>query len=317
MPPSWAEVTDVPDVWTVSTTSNAGGTPNEMYATWVSGVGVTRLVLGPISTTGATGLRLAFKHYYDDFAAGVTYKIQSSADGVAWTDESWTNASGNGNAGPVTVNTTIANNLGGLTYIAWVLDGDHYNYDAWYIDDVAVTLPLANDVGTNSIDVATNLMPGTIAPQATVKNFGSLSNTFSVQMTITGGYTSTRTVTALAPGATQVVTFDNWVAALGQYTVNVCTQLAGDGDPSNDCLTKDVGVYRGVVLRRCCLPDHDIPGQRRWLYLGRQQLSVQSRREYDLRSRNGMLQVQRQYRCVDSYCIAAFGQKSVRIGDRG
>ena len=245
MPPSWAEVTDVPDVWTVSTTSNAGGTPNEMYATWVSGVGVTRLVLGPISTTGATGLRLAFKHYYDDFAAGVTYKIQSSADGVAWTDESWTNASGNGNAGPVTVNTTIANNLGGLTYIAWVLDGDHYNYDAWYIDDVAVTLPLANDVGTNSIDVATNLMPGTIAPQATVKNFGSLSNTFSVQMTITGGYTSTRTVTALAPGATQVVTFDNWVAALGQYTVNVCTQLAGDGDPSNDCLTKDVGVYAG------------------------------------------------------------------------
>ncbi|MDZ7624297.1 MAG: CARDB domain-containing protein [Ignavibacteriaceae bacterium] len=80
-----------------------------------------------------------------------------------------------------------------------------------------------------------------LAPQATVKNFGANTNTFNVQMTI-GGYTSTKTVTSLAPGATQQVTFDNWNATLGTYNVNVCTQLGTDQNTANDCLSKVVNV---------------------------------------------------------------------------
>ena len=39
---------------------------------------------------------------------------------------------------------------------------------------------------------------GTVAPKATVKNFGTATQTFNVNMTITGGYSSTKTVTGLA-----------------------------------------------------------------------------------------------------------------------
>ena len=113
------------------------------------------------------------------------------------------------------------------------------------IDNVVIKVPLANDVGTLSIDVASNQIPGSVVPQATVKNYGTSTNSFNVTMTITGGYSSTKTVSALAPDATQQVTFDNWNATLGQKTVKVYTQLGTDGDASNDTLYKNVGVYAG------------------------------------------------------------------------
>ena len=131
-------------------------------------------------------------------------------------------------------------------YIAFV----NRSFDAWtiFVDDVTgpiVYIP-ANDVGTTSVDVASSLMPGAVAPKATVQNFGSATNSFNVTMTITGGYTSTQAVSSLAPGASQQVTFANWNPALGNYSVKVYTQLVGDEDASNDTLTKNVSVSFGI-----------------------------------------------------------------------
>jgi len=114
-----------------------------------------------------------------------------------------------------------------------------------YLDNVKVYQVLANDAGTVSVDVNANLNPGSLAPKATVKNLGTATNTFNVTMTITGGYSSTKTVTSLAPNTTAQVTFDNWTAALGQYSIKVYTQLGTDGDTSNDTLYKNIGVYTG------------------------------------------------------------------------
>ena len=170
--------------WSVSTTTNAGGTANEMMASYQNAVGVSRLIVGPITTTGLASLKLAFKEFINDYGAGVTYKIQSSSDLTTWTDEAWSYSSGTGDRGPETVNTTISNNVGSTTYIAWVLDGDHYQFDYWYVDDIAVTVPLPNDVGTSVINLAANQVPGSVVPQATVKNFGTSTNSFNVTMTL-------------------------------------------------------------------------------------------------------------------------------------
>jgi hypothetical protein len=118
-------------------------------------------------------------------------------------------------------------------------DADEYYLN---VDEVSIDEVPANDAGTVSIDVPIGNLPGVIIPKATVKNFGTATNTFNVTMEITGGYTSTKTVTSLTYGATQQVTFDNWTAAIGSYTVKVYTQLAGDAVASNDTLTKNVEV---------------------------------------------------------------------------
>ncbi len=116
-----------------------------------------------------------------------------------------------------------------------------------YVDDVSVIPLLLHDVGTLSVDVNTPQMPGTVIPKATVKNYGTSSETFPVTMTITpGGYTSTMNVTGLASGTTSQVTFANWTAANGTYTVKVITQSAADLNRANDTLVKTVLISDAV-----------------------------------------------------------------------
>ncbi len=138
IPDCWSQTSTISNRWTASNSAIAGGAPYEMRADWVSGTGISRLITPPLNTSGASELSLTFRHFYDDWASGLSYKIQSSADGITWMDESWVNASGNGNDEGL-VTTPIVNNIGAITYIAWVLEGNHYNFDNWYVDNVSFT----------------------------------------------------------------------------------------------------------------------------------------------------------------------------------
>lgn len=125
--------------WSVTTTAIAGGSANEMRADWTEGTGISRLVSAPVNTVGVSELSLSFKTFYDDYGIGAVLKIQSSPDMLNWTDENWVYQSGSGNinAGTV-VNTLVNHNLGPTTYIAWVIDGDHYQFDNWFVDNVSI-----------------------------------------------------------------------------------------------------------------------------------------------------------------------------------
>jgi len=124
-----------------------------------------------------------------------------------------------------------------------------------FLDDVSVSLLLTADVGTFSIDVPSPILPGSTVPKATVKNFGSATQTFPVTMTITpGGYTNQQTVTSLASGSSYQVSFANWAPTNGSYTVKVYTQLTGDLDHSNDTLVKPVTVTSAGWLTGAVCP---------------------------------------------------------------
>ncbi|MCD4819692.1 MAG: S8 family serine peptidase [Candidatus Cloacimonetes bacterium] len=127
------------DRWTSNNSSEAGGSSPEMRAAWESNdPAISRLISPILNTNGLTTLDLSFKHYYDYWGSGITIKIQSSTDKINWSDESWIQVNPIDNIGPETVTTSIINNLGSATYIAWVLDGNLYQFDYWYIDDVLV-----------------------------------------------------------------------------------------------------------------------------------------------------------------------------------
>ncbi|RKY99592.1 MAG: hypothetical protein DRQ13_02015, partial [Ignavibacteriae bacterium] len=135
---------------------------------------------------------------------------------------------------------------------------DNYGYSN-VLDSVTVHQGPPNDVATVSIDMATSYTPGSVTPLATVGNFGSAAQTFDVTMTI-GAYTSTKTVTALAPGATQQVTFDGWTAALGSHLVDVTTHLTPDADSSNNTKQLDVVVANGVWTSGAPMPGNQYVG---------------------------------------------------------
>ncbi len=110
------------------------------------------------------------------------------------------------------------------------------------IRPIISSVAIDHDVGLVSIDappaqVCPN-MPCT--PKVTVTNLGSYFETFDVKMTISPGYTSTRTITDLDPvyGDTVQISFDPWTSG-GEgtlYQVTVTVELPGDENSINDTL---------------------------------------------------------------------------------
>ena len=138
-------------LWYLSDSSFAGGTPYEVRCQWYNiNPGTTRLITPALDTTGLSSLRLSFKHFLDTYGPGCTLKIQTSPDKSVWTDEAWSVASTSVNLGPETIETTLAHNLGiATTYVAFVITGNLYQYDFWYIDDVVIQLATAPKVDFN------------------------------------------------------------------------------------------------------------------------------------------------------------------------
>jgi hypothetical protein len=224
--------------WSLSNTNTAGGTPYEMKATWASGTGVSRLISPPVNTAGVSAMTIRFRTYYDDYATGITAKLQYSHDLTTWYDTSWSIISGGGNvSGLMSVLITDLNSP--TTYIAWTLDGNHFQFDYWYIDDVVFSVPPNHDVAPVSWDLPGQVVNENtlVTPKATVINNGVNTETFTVTCTIGDTYTNIQTVNNLGFGMSQQVTFAPltptlWTASL----VTVTTNLSMDEVTENDTL---------------------------------------------------------------------------------
>ena len=121
------------------TTSNAGGTSPEARFLWQSGTATKRLYYNVLNTSGLSTLTLDFKHMVDDYSGSAyTVKVQYSTDAINWFDAGWSvSPTGNIAATTVSVPLSVAQGVGSPTYyIAFVITGNLYNIDYWYIDDV-------------------------------------------------------------------------------------------------------------------------------------------------------------------------------------
>ncbi len=120
------------------------------------------------------------------------------------------------------------------------------NGDGVFVDDVTIGTPPANDISTLSINV--NKVQGagrTITPTATFRNEGSKTHTFDVKLLSGGTYSSVKTVTALQPGFSKIVTFDDLTipATAGNYGIRAYSSLHDDADHTNDTLQSSIKVY--------------------------------------------------------------------------
>ncbi|HKR06506.1 MAG TPA: T9SS type A sorting domain-containing protein [Bacteroidia bacterium] len=104
----------------------------------------------------------------------------------------------------------------------------------------------ADDASSKTILACANAGNFVQNPKAEFVNNGLNTVTFDVTMTITGGYTSTKTVTNLPFFVSQTIAFDPWTpATTGAYTITVYTSLTGDTNNNNDTLQKSITIYDG------------------------------------------------------------------------
>ena len=142
-PVDWSvqvEGSEVTDPWSVNLSNVAGGQPNEMRARFQYAFGTVRLVTPPIDTTGRDILTLSFRYKLNSWdVGGVVLSVETSPDGVTWSDEGWSLSTDASDIGPVSIGTTLENNLGiKTTYVAFVIKGDLFYFEDWFVDDVSV-----------------------------------------------------------------------------------------------------------------------------------------------------------------------------------
>lgn len=115
-------------------------------------------------------------------------------------------------------------------------------YGEWEDYTIEVTGSSINyNAGVASIDMPPVIQQGDYTPAATVKNYGAETISFPVTCS-TDGYSSTVNVTDLAAGEEISVEFEVWAAAVGNYVIEVVTDLSGDEFPANDMLSADIAV---------------------------------------------------------------------------
>ena len=163
--------------------------------------------------------------------------VLASYDTLDFTAQTWM---------PVSINLTSY--AGQTVYIAFREHiADNQADGAFFaLDAVGIGTAPAADVEVQSIDIPALNTSTTITPMATVGNAGSSAQTFTVDMTITpGGYTSTQTVTNLAAGGSQQVSFASFTGTNNtNYSVTVTTTLTGDANTANNTMTSTFTIYQ-------------------------------------------------------------------------
>jgi subtilisin family serine protease len=218
-PQCWATAWDGSgsgNVWSIANTNKAGGIANELKANYVSTTGTSRILLPAINTIGISQLTMKFKHFYDDYGSGLTFRVQTSSDGANWDNSDWFFISGGGNINATDVEFDITQNLNlSETYICFSITGNHYQFDNWQIDNIEI-----NGMSTGAPSVLTHSALN--VEQTTVTLKGEVTSEGTEPIVSSGIIYGTQpTLTIETDGASILNT--NPLVSMGEYTFDIET----------------------------------------------------------------------------------------------
>ncbi|MEJ2593987.1 MAG: T9SS type A sorting domain-containing protein [bacterium] len=239
-PPGW-EIDNMENQWSVSATNSAGGTAPEAKFTWYNTVQTTRLISPETDLTGGSDLKVKFAHFLDNYGGG-SYSIGMAVrtGGGEW-DVLWEVAP-NSNIGPELNYVDIPASYEGATdfQICFFLDGNLYNLDFWFIDDIEVLTPNALDLSLTSV-----MLPSFVAIDDEFEITGHVLNvgtdaitSYDVSYTVDGGDQQTTSVSgiSLAIGESDAFTCSPSISfgEEGSHDIEVMIHNINGGDDDND-----------------------------------------------------------------------------------
>lgn len=251
MPPTGWTIQNMTAQWSVAASNKAGGSQPEGKFTYVNSTNTTRLISPVINLTGLTTVTLMFNHMYDWYANPAPKLGVATRSGAG----SWTSVweiTPTANVGPETKVLTISNaDVGAGFQFCFYLNGNMYNLDYWYVDDIFVMTPPALDAALTGISLPQYVAVGdSITLTGKVKNLGNTAITsFDIAYTVDPGTPVIYHVAGqnLALGQSYDFTDPSKLAfdTPGTYKVKVKVQNVNginDNDPANDTLSAYVGV---------------------------------------------------------------------------
>ncbi|MCF6183059.1 MAG: Ig-like domain-containing protein [Bacteroidales bacterium] len=249
-------IDDMASQWSSSSSSKAGGTAPEAKLTYVSGTHTSHLISPSVDLTGYSTVIFSFKHYLSNYSNGYTIGVATRSGGGNWNTVWSQNPSSD--IGPTTKEIVISNSDVGASnfQIALFLNGNWYNFNYWYIDDIKLYAPDNDDISLSSINTNRYIGQGNTNISCTIKNSG-LTNLTSADINyqIDNGSIITEILTGLNLSTTQTLehTFTTpWDASPGNYNLKVwLSNMNGgsDDNPNNDTLSLTMHVATQSVAR--------------------------------------------------------------------
>ncbi|MDP2237811.1 MAG: T9SS type A sorting domain-containing protein [Bacteroidales bacterium] len=255
-PPAGWSFDGLPGQWARSATANAGGAAPEARFTYIAQTTTTRFVSPAFDLSSITDVTLTFKYFYDWYANGVTFGVAKRFGTTGTWEIAWS-VLPTGNQGPKTQVVDFTNIGQAGFQFCFFLQGNLYNIDYLYIDDVKLFKRENLDAGLQSLDVPSYFL-GERNVSGKIANEGITTLTsFDVNYSINDGEAITTSFGGL--NITTGNTFDyTCVQPLnlnpGLYSLKVWVSnvngVAVDDNPSNDMITKNVGVPTQTLQRR-------------------------------------------------------------------
>jgi hypothetical protein len=185
----------------------------------------------------------------DAYGTGVTLRVQTSNDKTNWTNTTWSVATTSTNIAAATVDVTVTTNLNSAnTYFALVADGNLYQIDYWYIDNISIT------AGST---------PGTLPTITTTAASSITSNSATSGGNVTSAGSATVTARGICYGTSSNPTTSNSTVSSGSGTGSFSANLSGLAANTTYYVrayaTNSVGTAYGSQVSFTTLPGDDIP----------------------------------------------------------
>ncbi len=263
MPPNGWTIDNMASQWSVQNSSKAGGTAPEARFKWINTVSTSRLISPPMDLTGVDMVVISFNHFLDNYGGG-NYQIGvATRSGNGDWNSVWEVAP-NANVGPEFKLLEIQNSDVGSSdfQICFYLNGNFYNLDYWYLDDIKVFAPANVDAQLSGFSTP-EYVNGAVDITGQITNFGLEEiNSFDVEWQVEGDdevHTSSFSGISVPFGETYDFTCgDQFNFPIGSYNVTLTvTNVNGaeDENASNNSITKTINVVSHTVDKRACLEE--------------------------------------------------------------
>jgi len=255
MPPSGWTISGIPDQWTINNGSNAGGTAPEGMFTYISQTTTTRLISPSVNLTGLTTVKVSFKHFYDWYAnPAPKVGVATRSHGGTW--NTVYEVTPTGNLGPQQIDVNITNSDVGQDefQICIYLNGNMFNLDYYYVDNILLYNPLNKDGAMISLAATPTYFKDPVQVKGTIMNVGTTAITEAeIQWQLDNGMVHSNTFTGFSIATQETYDFtctDLMMALIGAHNLKVWIKNV-NGSPDdflpNDTMQKTVNRICHIV----------------------------------------------------------------------
>ena len=242
--------------WSISATTNAGGSANELKLDWSPEFnGMSRFVSPTVDLTGISSVVVSFKHYLDNYDGSNTIGVATSSDGGTTWNEAWSQGFSNSTQYAFAQELSTPDMGNANVQFCIFFNGNSYNINDWYFDDIEIYTLENLDLGVSAINVPDFTGAGDIPVGMQVFNYGatpitSVEASYQIDENEPVNETFSVNIPSLGTAALDFTTLAALIPGSYSLTVNILSANGTQDDvEANNTLAKSVSVALGSTQK--------------------------------------------------------------------